>query len=110
MGLENDKIEIQRRLSHKGQLTLPGEVRKALGLRPGDSVTFEIAPDGTVTILRSEPLDPFFHLPIFQALEEWSADQTNSSFSFPQTTSSSSTTPARGSGSCCRKGPTSTPS
>jgi AbrB family looped-hinge helix DNA binding protein len=82
MDLSHDKNEVQRRLTPKGQVTLPGEVRKALGLRPGDSVVFEIN-DGKVTIRRADNLDPFFHLPIFQALEEWSQDQKATVFRYP---------------------------
>jgi AbrB family looped-hinge helix DNA binding protein len=77
-----DDFEVRRRLSPKGQVSLPGEVRKALGLRPGDSVVFEIS-DGSVIIRRAEPADPFFHLPLFQALEEWSQDQKATVFRFP---------------------------
>jgi len=77
-----DNNEVRRRLSAKGQVSLPGEVRKALNLRPGDSVVFEIT-DGTVIIRRADPLDPFFHLPLFQALEEWSQDQKATVFRYP---------------------------
>ena len=77
-----DNIEVRRRLSAKGQVSLPGEVRKALNLRPGDSVVFEII-DGTVNIRRADALDPFFHLPLFQALEEWSQDQKATVFRYP---------------------------
>jgi len=77
-----DNIEVQRRLSTKGQVSLPGEVRKALNLRPGDSVVFEII-DGNVMIRRADPVDPFFHLPLFQALEEWSQDQKATVFRYP---------------------------
>jgi AbrB family looped-hinge helix DNA binding protein len=77
-----DNPEIRRRLSSKGQVSLPGEVRKALGLRPGDEVVFEIT-GGRVTIRRADPLDPFFNLPLFQALEEWSQDQKATVFRYP---------------------------
>jgi AbrB family looped-hinge helix DNA binding protein len=77
-----DDCEVRRRLSPKGQVSLPGEVRKALGLRPGDSVVFEIT-DGVVTIRRADGIDPFFHLPLFQALEEWSQDQKATVFRYP---------------------------
>jgi antitoxin PrlF len=70
-----NETEVRRRLSPKGQVSLPAEVSKALDLRAGDSVVFEIAADGNVTIRRADPLDPFFHLPLFQALEQWSQDQ-----------------------------------
>ncbi len=77
-----DDCGIRRRLSAKGQVSLPGEVRKALSLRPGDSVIFEIT-DGAVSIRRADSLDPFFNLPLFQALEEWSQDQKATVFRYP---------------------------
>jgi len=77
-----DKNEVRRRLSPKGQVSLPSEVRKALDLCPGDSVIFEVT-DGTVTIRRADYLDPFFNLPVFQALEEWSQDQKATVFRYP---------------------------
>ena len=41
------------RLTSKGLVTIPSEVRKALGLRAGDQVNFSVFPDGTV-ILRAK--------------------------------------------------------
>src|SRR4051812_38452402 len=38
----------------KGQTTLPLEVRNALGVNPGDSVTFRVEGDGTVLVRRTE--------------------------------------------------------
>lgn len=35
----------------KGQATIPKEVRKHLGLKPGDRVKFFIHPNGTVVLL-----------------------------------------------------------
>lgn len=34
--------------TRKGSLTIPVDVRKALGLRPHDTVHFTVLPDGTV--------------------------------------------------------------
>lgn len=41
----------------KGQTTLPVEVRNALGVSPGDSVTFRVEGDGTVIVCKSEERD-----------------------------------------------------
>lgn len=41
----------------KGQTTLPLEVRNALGVSPGDSVTFRVEGDGTVLVRRTEESD-----------------------------------------------------
>lgn len=40
-------------ISSKGQITIPVEVRRRLGLRPGDKVRIEI--EGDVAVLRAAP-------------------------------------------------------
>lgn len=61
---------IRSRLTTKSQTTIPRPVREALGLGPGDEVTYEI--DGTRVILRKvdEPRgeDPF------ATFGEWNGD------------------------------------
>jgi antitoxin PrlF len=42
--------EIETTLTQKGQVTIPAEVRKALGLKPRDKVAFEL--NGDVAKLR----------------------------------------------------------
>ena len=37
-------------LTSKGQITVPKDVREALGVRPGDRLAFHIRGDGTVTV------------------------------------------------------------
>lgn len=38
-------LEIETTVTQKGQVTIPAEVRKALGLKPHDKVTFELEGD-----------------------------------------------------------------
>lgn len=40
------------RITKKGQVTLPKAIRDHLGVREGDEVCFEIAPDGRVMVRR----------------------------------------------------------
>jgi antitoxin PrlF len=40
-----------RRMTSKGQVTIPAAIRKALGLKPSDKVTFRVDADG----VRIEP-------------------------------------------------------
>lgn len=42
--------EISVTITSKGQITLPAEVRRHLGLRPKDKVAFVIEPEGTVRV------------------------------------------------------------
>ena len=37
-------------ITSKGQVTIPSSVRKRLGVKPGDKLTFSIEPDGTVSL------------------------------------------------------------
>ena len=45
---------MQGKVSSKYQLTLPTEVRKALGVKPGDIVTYEVI-GGTLQVSRVRP-------------------------------------------------------
>ena len=40
------------RVTSKGQVTIPAEVRKALAIEQGDDLVFEVAPDQTTARLR----------------------------------------------------------
>lgn len=43
-------------VTSKGQITIPRDVRRALGLRPGDRLAFRLRDDGTAT-LEAETVD-----------------------------------------------------
>ena len=49
------------RLSSKGQVTIPREIRRRLHLETGDLITYELRDDGTVSLRRMEPFDRAFH-------------------------------------------------
>ena len=38
------------KLTSKGQITVPKDIRDALGVQPGDRIAFTIKRDGTVTV------------------------------------------------------------
>ena len=59
------KSAITSKLTTKCQTTIPEKIRGILGLRPGDSVMFEIAKDKKVFIRKATPIDFEF----VQALE-----------------------------------------
>ncbi len=44
------------KLTSKGQITIPKEVREALGLRTGDRLAFRLQQDGTV-VVEAETVD-----------------------------------------------------
>jgi AbrB family looped-hinge helix DNA binding protein len=41
-------------LTSKGQVTIPKPVRDRLGVKPGDEVAFDMAPDGKITIAKAK--------------------------------------------------------
>jgi antitoxin PrlF len=45
--------ELETTVTQKGQVTIPAEVRKALGLKPRDKVTFEL--EGEVARIKRAP-------------------------------------------------------
>jgi AbrB family looped-hinge helix DNA binding protein len=67
------------RLSSKGQVTIPIEVRQAIGLEPGDLVGYEVK-DGIVTLQRAEPFDGAFHAALSTTPTEWSSPEDEKAF------------------------------
>ncbi len=67
------------RLSSKGQVTIPVEIRERLHLEPGDSVIYEVEDDRAV-LRRAEPFDIAFHAALAETLEEWASPEDNEAF------------------------------
>jgi len=42
----------------KGQVTIPKAVRERLGIMPGDTVSFELGPDGRVVLVKDDGAPP----------------------------------------------------
>ncbi len=67
------------RLSSKGQVTIPKEIRDAVRLEPGDMVAYEVR-NGIVTIKRVDPLDTAFHSAVSETLDEWRTAEDDQAF------------------------------
>lgn len=67
------------RLSPKGQVTIPKEVREQIGLQPGDTVVYEVR-NGHLTMTRMEPLDVAFHAALSTTLTEWDSPEDHEAF------------------------------
>jgi AbrB family looped-hinge helix DNA binding protein len=52
--------ELVSRVSSKGQVTIPVEIRKLLGLRPGNKVAFQVFPEGVKLSHLSSNLETSF--------------------------------------------------
>ena len=68
------------RITTKGQVTVPKEIREKLRLEPGDTVIFEEAQAGTVRIRKAEPLDLEFLSALEKTLSEWSSENDEKAY------------------------------
>jgi AbrB family looped-hinge helix DNA binding protein len=57
-------MRYETNMTVKGQITVPKDIRDALGLKPGQKVGIETDPDGTVRIVKADP-------PAKPTREEW---------------------------------------
>ena len=64
---------ITSKLTTKSQATIPGKIRKILGLHPGDSVAFEVNENLKVLIRKATPIDFEFARGLEGTLSEWSS-------------------------------------
>lgn len=62
------------KLTRKSQTTVPKEVRKVLGAKPGDTLVYRIA-KGRVTLARAEPLDKAYLKSLETTLSEWNSPE-----------------------------------
>lgn len=70
---------VRSRLSPKSQVTLPKQVREAIGAEPGDIIGYEIR-GNVVTITRLQPFDAAYHASVSQNLEEWGSVEDDAAF------------------------------
>ena len=67
------------KISRKGQVTIPKEVRKSIRADPGDLIEYEIQ-DNVVLIRRVEPFDRPFHATLQETLTERSSPEDEKAF------------------------------
>lgn len=67
------------KISQKGQVTIPKEVRKKIHADPGDLIEYEIQ-DNVVIIRRVEPFDRTFHAALQETLSEWTSAEDEKAF------------------------------
>ena len=67
------------KLSTKGQVTIPADLRKAIGIEPGDIVTYELQ-GKSVKLKRIDPFDAAYHAAMAETLEEWNSPEDEEAF------------------------------
>jgi antitoxin PrlF len=62
------------KLTSKSQATIPGRVRKKLGLKAGDTVAFKLK-NGLVYLQKAKPVDHVFAAAVAETLaDEWDSE------------------------------------
>src|SRR5437870_12200515 len=67
------------RISSKGQVTLPKQVRERIGAKPGDTIVYEMA-GKSVKLRRLDRFDAAFHAALSATLEEWASPEDDEAF------------------------------
>jgi len=67
------KTAITSKLTTKSQATIPGKIRKHLGVNPGDSIAFEVDENNKVFIRKATAIDFEFAQALEDTLSEWTS-------------------------------------
>ena len=68
------------KLSSKGQVTIPAEVRKSLHLKTGDTLAWDIESNGIITVRRVEPVDIDYLSALSGTLSEWNSAEDDEAY------------------------------
>lgn len=61
------------KITAKGQMTIPQDIRAALKVVPGDLVAWEVGSDGSATVRRVQPMDMEYLRAVEGTLGEWTS-------------------------------------
>lgn len=68
------------KISSKGQVTIPADVRKKLHLATGDTIAWETEADGRIWVRRIEPLDLDYLAAVSGTLSEWNSPEDDEAY------------------------------
>ncbi len=68
------------KISSKGQVTVPVDVRKKLHLQTGDTIVWETSDDGRIWVRRIEPLDIDYLSAVSGTLSEWNSEADDAAY------------------------------
>lgn len=72
---------IASRITTKGQVTIPKEVRDRLGVKAGDVITYELQENGSVVVRKMDPFDIGWHRALSGTLaDEWNSPEDDEAF------------------------------
>ena len=72
---------IVSKVTSKGQVTLPKVIRDKLHVRPGDTLAYELRPEGAFTVRKLQPLDREWYEALSTTLgEEWNSPEDEEAF------------------------------
>jgi len=72
-------MEHVSKLSSKGQITIPVELRKAIGIEPGDILSYELQ-GKSVKLKKADPFDRGYHAAVAETLGEWNSPEDEEAF------------------------------
>lgn len=67
---------ITSKVTSKGQITLPKEVRQALGISTGDRIAYRTK-DNVVILRKVEPFNAVWHAALSSTMEEWNSPEND---------------------------------
>lgn len=62
------------KLTSKAQASIPARIRKRLGLKPGDTVAYDLAEDGSIKLRKATPIDVAYASAVGDTLTEWASE------------------------------------
>jgi antitoxin PrlF len=69
------------KVTTKGQVTIPKEVRERLRIRAGDVLVYEFQEDGLLNVRKMEPFDAGWHRALSPTLaDEWNSPEDDEAF------------------------------
>ena len=68
------------KMSSKGQVTIPADIRRALNVSQGDTLVWETTSQGQVIVKRVEPLDLDYLAAMSVTLSEWNSVEDDEAF------------------------------
>lgn len=72
---------ITSKVTTKGQVTIPKEIRERLHVQAGDTLGYEVQPDGAIVVRKLKPFDREWHQALSATLaEEWNSAEDEEAF------------------------------